>query len=202
MKVLIGCEYSGIIREAFKARGHDAWSCDIVDTEIPGQHIKDDVLKHLNDGWDFAIFHPPCTYLSTVGNKLFKEIYYFNVNLFDKIPLRQIKQALALVFFLKCYNAKIPKICVENPQGRVNTLFRQPDQMIHPYMFGDPEFKRTCLWLKGLPKLITEENYDIPKPIAVYSTGKNKYFIDKHHNAKLRSKTFPGIARAMAEQWG
>ena len=201
MRVLIACEYSGIVREAFKAKGHDAWSCDLLDTEIPGNHIQGDVLDILNDGWDLMIAHPPCTYLSFAGNRAL----YSNYN--ERIKL--VEQAFN--FFMALYNAPIDKVCVENPRGWVTPYFRREDQVIQPYQFGDPERKRTCLWLKNLPFLM----YTIINPAGIYpnkihirKTGSKKgqnygsYFLNKVSGSHERSRTFPGIAQAMAEQWG
>jgi len=204
MKVLIACEYSGIVREAFKAKGHDAWSCDLLDTEIPGNHIKGDVLKILNDGWDLMIAHPPCTYLSGAG-----------LHWLHKDPSRQAKLEEGVKFFLGLWNSSIKKICLENPCGYMNTKWRKPTQIIQPFYFGDNERKRTALWLKGLPRL----NGDIevaknpkkyfPKPYQTIINKKgrkiNVYFsnrIEHIGNGHARSKFFLGTAKAMAEQWG
>ncbi|KKR81203.1 MAG: hypothetical protein UU28_C0026G0002 [Parcubacteria group bacterium GW2011_GWD2_40_9] len=206
MRVIIGCESSGIIREEFIIRGHDAWSCDLLPSEVEGPHIQDDILNHLDDGWDLGIFHPPCTYLSYAANKYWNE------------DGRKEKRDRALEFFLKLYSAPIPKVCVENPKGYPNTVFRKPDQVIHPYYFGDRHMKMTCLWIRGLPKLFysKEDSFfwkktftDLP-PVPIYidrKSGKKRYFIDaisgKSKNCQtIRSRTFLGIAKAMAEQWG
>src|SRR3990172_5461339 len=125
MRVLIACEFSGIVREAFKARGHDAWSCDLLPTEIPGQHIQDDVLKHLDDGWDLMVAHPPCTHLAVSGARWFKE--------------KQIEQKVAIQFFKMFVIADIPKICIDNPISIMSSHYRKPDQIIQPYMFGHGE---------------------------------------------------------------
>jgi len=208
MKVLIACEFSGIVREAFKAKGHDAWSCDLLPTEILGQHIRDDVLKHLNDGWDMMIAHPPCTYLSYVGMRHWNK------------PGRAEKRVEAMQFFMRFIRANIPRICVENPLGYPSQVFRAPDQIIHPYYFGDPFQKRTCLWLKGLLPLryalrdnLFESATAVPKPEPLYilqgekGKGKKIHWVEgiaglsKVERQKARSRTFPGIARAMSEQW-
>ena len=126
LRVLVACEFSGIVREAFKVRGHDAWSCDLLPTEIPGQHIQGDVLEHLEDGWDMMIAHPPCTYLSYVGMRHWNK------------PGRAEKRVEAMQFFMRFIRANIPRICVENPLGYPSQVFRAPDQIIHPYYFGDP----------------------------------------------------------------
>lgn len=183
-KILIACEFSGIVREAFKKKGWDAWSCDLLPTEILGQHIQDDVLNHLNDGWDMMIAHPPCTFLAVSGNR------------WNKIrPERLYSRALAISFFMKLIGANIGKIAVENPVSIMSTRYRKPDQIIQPWQFGHNENKRTCLWLKNLPKL---------KPTNIIE-GKheNRVWLEKpgKDRWKNRSRTYKGIAEAMAEQW-
>jgi hypothetical protein len=190
LKVLIACEQSGIVREAFKKRGHDAWSCDIMDSEIPGQHIKDDVLNHLNENWDLMIAHPPCTYLAVSGARWFKD------------PERQKKQALALVFVKKLMDAPIPKIAIENPVSIISSKIRQPDQIIQPWQFGHGEMKTTCLWLKNLPTLkptniVGGRLQRIWRCIKIDSNDKRSF----KDRAKERSRTFNGIAEGMASQW-
>lgn len=181
MKVLVGCEFSGIVREAFSKRGHDATSCDLLDSEIPGKHIHGNVLNHLDRDWDLLIAHPPCTYLAVCGARWFK--------------YRKEEQHEALTFVRYLLNAKIPKICIENPISVISTKIRKPDQIIQPYQYGHGETKATCLWLKNLPKLV---------PTNVVSGREHRV-----HNAapspdrwKIRSRTFTGIAQAMATQWG
>lgn len=203
MRVLVACEFSGIVREAFKARGHDAWSCDLLPTEIPGNHIQDDVLKHLNDGWDLMIAHPPCTDLAVSGAAWFKA------------KQRDGRQQRSVEFFMQFVNAPIPKIAVENPISIMSTVYRKPDQIIHPWMFGDEFSKPTCLWLKHLLPLVHSEETDllfrkthVPKgEFVVSSSGKrgakwNWWLPPGPERAKIRSRTFAGIAKAMAEQWG
>ena len=144
MKVLIACEFSGIVREAFRAKGHDAWSCDFLPTEIEGNHIQGDVLEVLDKGWDLMIAHPPCTYLATSGSRW----------LYDKrYPNRRGDQKKAIEFFMALINADIYQVAVENPVGIMSTVYRKPDQIIHPYYFGDEAQKATCLWLKNLHPL-------------------------------------------------
>jgi hypothetical protein len=202
MKILVACEFSGRVRDAFTRRGFDAWSCDILPSETPGKHIQGDVRKILNDGWDLMIAHPPCTYLSYAG------LRYWNV------PGRKELRQEAMQFFMEMVNAPIEKICVENPVGYPNTVYRKPDQVIHPYYFGDPFLKKTCLWLKNLPKLWYWKIDDLfgkqtmsefPEPIYATprsdGTTKLRHFTEAMHG-KERSITFPGIADAMAEQWG
>ncbi|OGO74949.1 MAG: hypothetical protein A2203_00310 [Chromatiales bacterium RIFOXYA1_FULL_46_5] len=142
MKILIACEFSGIVRDAFAARGHDAWSCDLLPTERQGQHIQGDVLGILNDKWDMMIAHPPCTYLCSSG-------LHWN----NRTPGRDELTKQALDFVFKLLNAPINKIALENPVGRINTAYRKPSQSIHPWQFGHDASKKTCLWLKKLPIL-------------------------------------------------
>lgn len=147
MKILVACEFSGIVRDAFSRKGHDTWSCDIIPTESEltkqeGKHIQDDVLKHLDDGWDMMIAHPPCTYLTTSANK------YFAGN-----PERWLRRYEAALFFWQLWNAPINKIAIENPIGIISSYIKKPDQIINPYYFGDPIPKRTGLWLRNLPPL-------------------------------------------------
>jgi hypothetical protein len=192
MKVLVACEFSGVVRDAFSRRGHDAWSCDILPTESPGNHIQDDVLKHLDEGWDLMIAHPPCTYLSYVGTR------HWN------LPGREQLRLAALGFFIKLYEANIPKVCIENPLGYASKAYKKYDQIIHPYYFGDSAQKRTCLWLRGLPLLAHPDPRTIEKPKAIYTlktNGKKIHWTEANHGGKVRSKFWPGIAEAMAEQW-
>jgi len=212
MKILIACEFSGIVREAFRLRGHDAWSCDLLPTEIPGQHIQDDVLKHLDDGWDMIITHPPCTHLAVSGARYFKQ--------------KQTEQNKAINFFLCFVNTDVSKVCIENPIGIMSRMYRKPDQIIQPWMFGHSESKATCLWLKGLPLLEATEIAEhelyrckcgnvFEKELGKYGccdhpakplwdnqtkSGQNK-LPPSNHRAKDRSRTYQGIANAMSEQW-
>jgi hypothetical protein len=164
VRVLVACEFSGIVREAFRKSGHDAWSCDLLSSDIPGQHIQGDVLGLLNDGWDMMIAHPPCTYLSSSG-------LHWN----KRRPERAAQTEEALEFVLRLLEADIPKIALENPIGCISTRIRRPDQIIQPWQFGHPESKATCLWLKNLPPL-TPTNI-LPKQ-AIWNnmtpTGQNK----------------------------
>ena len=200
MKVLIACEFSGIVREEFTKRGHDAWSCDLLPTEIPGNHIHDDVLNHLDDGWDLMIAHPPCTYLTNAG---VRHLYSHVVSKTGKHAAvygfaRWIEMRKAAEFFKQLLYADIPKICVENPiphRYAVAEIGRKYDQLIQPWQFGHGETKATCLWLKGLPLLKPTDIVEGRKPRVHYeSPGKDRW--------KNRSRTLPGIARAFAEQWG
>lgn len=192
MRILIACEESGRVRDAFIAKGHDAISCDILDTSSPGPHIKGDVLEHLDKNWDMIIAHPPCTYLANSG------VCHLKDN-----PKRYKLMEEAVVFFNKFLNANCSKICVENPIPHKYGLGKTYTQIIQPYMFGHKERKATCLWLKGLPKLketdnVKEEMLKLPKNIQ----QRLHYLPPSKNRAMLRSKTFTGIAKAMAEQWG
>lgn len=193
MKILVACEYSGVVRDAFRKLGHDAWSCDIIPTDAdPTYHIQGDVLEVLNQGWDMMIAHPPCTYLTNAGAR----------HLYPKGILNQDRLAkgmLAKDFFMKLYNADIPKIAVENPIP--SKIFELPDrtQIIQPYQFGHPFQKKTCLWLKGLPELKPTNIVDTAESTKVAGNWFNKGGKDRQKN---RAKTFQGIADAMAEQWG
>jgi len=181
MKVLIACEFSGIVRDAFIKRLHDAWSCDILPTEKPGQHIQDDVLKHLDDGWDLMIAHPPCTHLAVSGARWFKE--------------KRFQQTLAIDFFLSLVSAPIEKICIENPISIMSTLYRKPDQIIQPWQYGHGETKATCLWLKNL-SLLKPTNVVDGREARIHKMPPSE------NRWRERSRTFTGIAEAMAEQWG
>lgn len=183
MKVLVACEFSGIVREAFTKLGHDAWSCDILPTEIPGQHIQDDVRNHiwLSGQWDLMICHPPCTHLAVSGARWFHE--------------KRGEQEAALIFVKELLDAKIDKIALENPISIISSRIRKPDQIIQPWQFGHGEVKATCLWLKNLPKL-KPTNIVEGRSARVHREPPSK---DRWKN---RSRTMLGIAQAMAEQWG
>jgi site-specific DNA-cytosine methylase len=208
MRVLIACEESQVVTKAFRVLGHDAWSCDIQDCSggHPEWHIKGDVLKILSNDWDLMIGHPPCTYLS-----------YADTGYWDQ-PGRLEKRLQALKFFAKLWLAPIEFICLENPKGCASPTIAKYSQEIQPYYFGDGELKTTLLWLKNLPLLkysfhanLFESKTAVEKPEPVYTdkSGKKRYFCDaisgKTHfgltGQKQRSKTFPGIAAAMASQW-
>ena len=205
MKVLVGCEYSGIVRQAFARLGHDAWSCDLLPTEIPGNHLQCDVLSILDRGWDLAIFHPPCTHLASSGAR------WFAAKRADG------RQQQGIDFFMEFTRTSIPRVCIENPIGIMSTHYRKPDQIVQPYQFGHKAQKATCLWLHGLPLL---------KPTKIVDRG--LIYVDprghKHGGVhtmrakvayspmmllppsqdrwKIRSRTFQGIADAMAILWG
>ena len=203
MKILIGCEFSGIVRDAFTAKGHDVTSCDLLPTERPGKHYQGDIMDIINDGWDMGIFFPPCTDLSSSGAVYWPE------------KKKSGKQKKAIEFVLTLYNSDIPKIAIENPSGILSTIWRKPDQIIHPYYFGDRYMKRTCLWLKNLPLLYYGELFTgkVP-PIARWHSGSTRGGKKKDGtrtkskmpalkgDPKIRSLTFLGIAKAMADQWG
>lgn len=182
MKVLVGCEFSGRVRQAFRNFGHDAWSCDLLESEDSSPyHIVGDVLSLLSDQWDLAIFHPPCTHLAVSGSRWFK----------DKVK----EQAEALEFVRKLMGAPIPKIAVENPISVISSRIRQPNQIIQPWQFGHGETKATCLWLKGLPRLKPTKIVEGREArVHMMSPGPNRW--------KERSRTYQGIAEAMAVQWG
>jgi len=203
MRVLVACEYSGVVRRAFRELGHDAWSCDILPAEDGSEFhmqcpiegvLHDAYVDRMLDGrspWDLMIAHPPCTHLAVSGARWFKD--------------KQKEQEDALAFVELLMDADIPRICIENPVSIISSKIRKPDQIVHPYMFGDPFTKATCLWLKGLPKLeptnivdkgerhITKSGRSLP---AWYNLPPSE------DRGKIRSKTFEGFARAMAEQWG
>lgn len=190
MRVLVACEFSGIVRDAFAARGHDAWSCDLLPTERPGNHIIGDVREVLNNGWDLMIAHPPCTHLAVSGAAWFK--------------YKQQEQAEALDFVRMLMDAPIEKICIENPVSVISTKIRKPNQTVQPWQFGDSASKATCLWLKNLPPLMSTEIVS-PGEFRVAPSGR-KYPLWLWNTGsgcgKKRSVTFQGIAEAMASQWG
>ena len=202
MRVLIACEFSGIVREAFRRRGHDAWSCDLLPTEIPGHHIEGDILKILCGNWDMMIAHPPCTYLTLAGNKWMLPKFK------DRFPNRKQQRQQAIDFFLEISNAPIDRIAIENPIGIMSTHYKRPSQIIQPHHFGVPIRKPTCLWLKNIPPLISTL-IDRPE-LDVFPSGntQSKWHTETGHikdpieRSKTRSRTFPEIAEAMAEQWG
>jgi len=192
MRVLVACEYSGTVRDAFRALGHDAWSCDLLPCDAdPKHHIHGDVMEVLGAGWDLMVAHPPCTHLAVSGARWFK----------DKVE----EQKHALTFVRDLLAAPIPRIALENPVSIISSHIRKPDQIIQPYMFGHEATKTTCLWLKDLPPL---------QPTQMVGKGarhvtKSGRSLPKWYNLppsadrwKIRSATFAGIAKAMAEQWG
>jgi hypothetical protein len=192
VKILVACEFSGVVREAFAARGHDAWSCDLEPTDIPGQHYQGDVLEFINEEWDMMIAHPPCTYLSNAGARFLYPNKQLNE---DRLKLGME----AKEFFMKLYNANIEKIVVENPIPSKIYGLPKYTQTIQPYEYGHPFQKKTCLWLKGLPELQPTNIVSNRQSTKVPGNWFNKGGKDRQKN---RAKTFQGIADAMAEQWG
>lgn len=183
MRVLIACEFSGIVRDAFAARGHDAWSCDLLPSERPGNHVQCDIRHVVGPEWDLMIAHPPCTYLAVSGARWFS------------LRMDKQKEALRFVMWLLSGGTGIPKVALENPIGIISTKYRKPDQIIQPWMFGHGETKATCLWLKNLPKLQSAKIVEgRDGRVWKESPGPNRW--------KNRSRTYQGIAEAMATQWG
>ena len=209
MRVLIACEESQEVCKAFRALGHEAFSCDLQDCSggHPEWHIKGDALEQINKNWDLIIAHPPCTFLTVAGNAWFDVAKYG-----DKARKRLVSREDAVQFFMRFVNADCPRIAIENPIGVMSTRYRKPDQIIQPYMFGENARKSTCLWLKGLPNLTATNIVDPGEireggfSIGAHADGRGKDGKWMRFNdpelAKLRSKTFHGIAMAMAEQWG
>ena len=193
MRVLVACEESQAVCKAFRAKGHEAYSCDLIPCSggHPEWHIQVDALELLKMRWDLIIAHPPCTDLAVSGARWFPE------------KILNGRQQASIDFFMAFVKADCPRIAIENPIGIMSTKYRKPDQIIHPWWFGHPEEKSTCLWLKGLPKLIPtndvkEQMLKLPKK----QRERLHYLPPSPDRAKIRSKTFPGIAEAMAEQWG
>lgn len=187
MKVLVACEFSGRVRDAFARRGHDAWSCDIRPSETSGNHIRDSILEQsvVNRGWDMMIAHPDCTFLAVSGAR------------WNHAEWREEAQLAALHFVKALWRFPIEKVAIENPIGRLSSLWRGPTQTVQPWMFGDDETKATCLWLRGLPPLVP----DVPEPPAVIrSTVWHEP--PGPERKKNRSRTFGGLAEAFAAQWG
>lgn len=200
MRVLVACEYSGAVRDAFRAFGHDAMSCDLLPTEVDGPHYQGSVKDIINDGWDLMVAHPPCTYLATSGLRWLyhpedKHLPSPARRRHPKYPNRLIDQESGLAFVQYLMDAPIQKIAIENPISMISSRIRKPDQIIQPWMFGHGETKATCLWLKGLPK-ITPTNIVEGREQKIHNLppGPNRW--------KERSRTFPGIAAALASQWG
>ena len=203
MRVLVACEESQEVCKAFRARGHEAYSCDIEPCSggHPEWHLQCDALEIIKMSWDLIIAHPPCTYLTNAGNKWFKPEYKL------RFPDREQKREDAVSFFMAFWNANCPRVAIENPQGVMSSRFRKPDQYIEPYMFGDAEKKKTGLWLRGLPALMPTK---VVEPVIIQCKSgarEPRWHIETMHlppkmRSKMRSKTYPGIANAMAEQWG
>ncbi len=196
LRVLVACEFSGTVRDAFVAKGHDAWSCDILPTERPGNHIQGDVLEILDNGWDLMIAHPPCTYMANSGARW----------LFEKEGRWQQLDD-ATVFFRKLLDADIPKIAVENPlphKWATERIKEKYSQKVQPWYFGDKQKKTTCLWLKNLPPLMSTAIEYPPNPNTEEAKEWEAIWREPPgpDQAKNRSKTFQGLADAMANQWG
>ena len=181
MRVLVACEFSGIVRDAFLAQGHDAVSCDLLPSERPGPHYQGDVRDILCESWDMLLAFPPCTYLCNSGARWWTQ--------------RQREQGEALAFVRLLLGAPITRIALENPEGRISTAIRKPDQIVHPFWFGDPYMKKTHLWLKGLPRLT-------PTQMVAGREQQCWRAPQSRNRAKNRSRTYPGLANAMAAQWG
>ena len=181
MNVLVACEFSGIVRDAFSKKGHNALSCDLLESDLPGKHYHGKVEDILNQSWDLMIAHPPCTHLAVSGARWFKG--------------KETEQQEALDFVSLLMDANIKKICVENPISVISSKIRKPDQIVQPWQFGHGETKATCLWLKNLPKLI-------PTNIVSGREQRIHKLPPSKDRWKIRSITFTGIATAMAEQWG
>ena len=204
-KILIACEESQAVTKELRALGHEAFSCDILECSggHPEWHLQQDVTELLKQKWDMIIAFPPCTYLTVTGNRWFSIERYG-----EKAIKRHQDRKEAIDFFLMFANVVCEKIAIENPVGFMSTEWRKPDQIINPYQFGDAFEKKTCLWLKGLPCLEPTSVVEPPKR-KEFNSGKtmpswyaDTWNLPKDEQAKLRSKTFPGIAKAMAEQWG
>lgn len=202
MRVLVSCEYSGIVRDAFRAKGHDAISCDLLPTERDGPHYQGDVFDIINDGFDLMVAHPPCTYLSVSG-------LHWN----KRNPDRAKKTEDGLLFVQALMDAPIEKICIENPVSCISSRIRRPDQIIQPYEFGHDASKKTCLWLKNLPNLKIDSTQRYPGRIVKTERGDKERWSNQTDSGqnrlgpsedrwKVRSETYEGIAKAMAEQWG
>jgi hypothetical protein len=196
MRVLVACEFSGVVRESFRKRGHDAWSCDLLPAEDGSEfHIQDDVLLHLKDNWDLMIAHPPCDRLLVAGALHWKKWKESG------------EQQRGIEFFLEFTKTKILRTCVENPVGIMSGKYRKPDQIINPYEFGHPEQKRTCLWLKNLPLLestknVHDEMMSLPKRERERIHHESPGIKNGLTRSQRRSITYQGIAEAMADQWG
>jgi site-specific DNA-cytosine methylase len=205
LKILVACEESQAVTKEFRKRGHEAFSCDIRESSggHPEWHLQKDVTELLRQEWDMIIAFPPCTFLTVTGNR------WFNIEKYgDKAVKRHQDRKEAIDFFMLLVNAECKKIVIENPVGVMSSEWRKPDQIINPYQFGDPYEKKTCLWLKGVSLLQPTDIVEPPKRTE-FKSGKTMpswyaeaWKLPKAERAKLRSKTFPGIAKAMAQQWG
>ena len=190
MRVLVACEYSGTVRDAFLALGHDAMSCDLLPTDVPGPHYQGDVFDIIDNDWDLMIAHPPCTDLAVSGAAWFEK------------KRANGSQQKSIEFFISLAEAKIPHKCIENPIGIMSNLYRKPEQIIHPWQFGHMEQKATCLWLTDLPRLVpTNDVYESMMLLPKRDRERLHYLPPSPTRWKERSKTYAGIAQAMAEQW-
>jgi site-specific DNA-cytosine methylase len=204
LRILVACEESQAVTKQFRVLGHEAYSCDILPESggHPEWHLQQDVTKLLEQQWDLIIAFPPCTYLTVTGNR------WFNVEKYGDKALKRIEDRKdAINFFMLFANANADHIAIENPVGIMSTEWRKPNQIINPFQFGDPFEKKTCLWLKGLPEL-TATNIVEPAPRKFFESGKSMpawyaecWHLPSDERSKMRSKTFPGIAEAMAKQW-
>ncbi len=208
-RVLVGCEYSGRVRDAFKARGWDAWSCDFLPSDTPGQHVQGDVLDILREGWDLGIFHPTCTYLTCSAEWAYTDgPYHQRVEPGTLVgAARRAARREAVQFFRALHDSPIPRVALENPRGHLSSAFRLPDQTIQPHWFGDDASKATSLWTRGLPPLVPTQHVaprmvdGKPRWANQTDSGQNK-LPPTDDRWKLRSTTYPGIALAFATQWG
>lgn len=204
MKVLVACEESQAVCNRLRAMGVEAFSCDLLPCSggHPEWHLQQDVLPLLREPWDMVIGFPPCTFLTVTGNR------WFNVSRYGQKAIDRFKdQEKGIALFLAVLNANAPFVAVENPVGVMSSVCRKPDQIIQPWMFGDPFEKKTCLWLKGLPPLVPTDVVTVP-PRKVYKSGKtmaswyaDMFALPQEERSILRSKTFPGVADAMCSQW-
>jgi hypothetical protein len=191
MRILVACEESQAVCIAFRERGHEAYSCDILPCSggHPEWHIQGDVLKHFDDGWDMMIAFPPCTHIAVSGAWKFEE------------KRKDGRQQQGIYFFMEFTKTNIPKVAIENPVGIMSTIYRKPNQIIQPWMFGDNASKKTCLWLKGLPILLPTHSSWKKRYANQTASGQNNIG-PSANRSNLRSKTYPGLASQMAEQWG
>lgn len=204
LRILLACEESQEVTKRFRALGHEAYSCDILPCSggHPEWHLQTDVTEILKQKWDMIIAFPPCTFLTVTGNR------WFNIERYgDKARKRHKDRDEAIEFFMMFANADCDKIVIENPVGTMSSKWRKPDQIINPYQFGDPFEKKTCLWIKGLPNLVPTDVVEPPKRTE-FGSGKSMttwyaeaWKLPKEERSKLRSKTFPGIAQAIVDQW-
>lgn len=204
MRILVACEESQAVTIELRKLGHESYSCDIIECSggHPEWHLQQDVIPLLKEKWDMIIAFPPCTYLTVTGNR------WFNIDRYGERAIQRHKERTdAINFFMSFANADCERIAIENPVGIMSSVWRKPNQIINPWQFGDPFEKKTCLWLKGLPELIPTNIVEIPER-KKFDSGRTMpswyaeaWHLPKEERAKLRSKTFPGIARAIASQW-